>query len=240
MPEKHSTATRQRPQRGDLTGRKFRLLMVIKYVGRDKNRNSLWLCHCECGKETITCSAYLKNGDTKSCGCLNSKTTVARNTTHNLYGTPEHRNWTAMIARCENPNVKVFHNYGGRGIRVCERWRTSFAAFYQDMGLRPTAQHTVDRFPDPDGNYEPDNCRWATRAEQSRNQKRNRLLTFNGKVRCLQDWATLSGISAASISKRLKKGWTVEQALSTPTRGKPGSGLNQTEDCRACGGSGVK
>jgi hypothetical protein len=115
-----------------------------------------------------------------------------------------------MIQRCTNPNNPRYARYGGRGIAVCERWR-SFESFLQDMGPRPEGK-TLDRV-NVDGDYEPGNCRWATPAEQNRNMKRNRVLEWNGRSLCVCDWAKQLGISPITLRSRLRLGWTVEQAL---------------------------
>lgn len=127
------------------------------------------------------------------------------------------RRWLGMIGRCEDPKNKAFHLYGGRGIAVCERWRSSFANFLADVGTPPTPQHTIDRI-DNDGNYEPDNVRWATMAEQNRNRRSNRLLTFCGDTMCIVEWGERLGLSGRSIRRRLGRGWSVERALGTPAQ----------------------
>ncbi len=127
---------------------------------------------------------------------------------------PERGCWQAMIDRCYDEKNDSFSNYGGRGIRVCERWRASFANFLADMGSRPSLAHTVDR-KDPDGDYEPANCRWATPKEQGRNTRTNRLLTMAGKTQCIAAWGDDTGIPASVISDRLQLGWSDEKALTT-------------------------
>jgi hypothetical protein len=128
----------------------------------------------------------------------------------------EYRAWTAMKQRCLNPAGVNFHRYGGRGIRVCAEWLTSFDAFYRDMGPAPSPGHSVDRI-DNDGNYEPRNCRWATSAEQARNKSTNRLLTLNGETLTASDWSRRTGISIGAISYRLDHlKMTTAQALTTP------------------------
>ncbi len=131
---------------------------------------------------------------------------------HPLLGT-----WKAMRRRCESPKHRSFPRYGGRGIKVCERWQ-DLRNFIEDMGPRPTPKHTLDRI-DNDGDYAPGNVRWATQAEQLRNQVRNRLLTFAGRTQCLTDWCAELGIAKHVLAARLNAlGWSVERALSTPVR----------------------
>lgn len=116
----------------------------------------------------------------------------------------EYTCWDDMIGRCYRPAQPNYRNYGGRGISVCEQWRRSFRAFLAYMGLRPSRGHSLDRYPDNNGNYEPGNVRWATRDEQSRNKRTNRWITFGGKTLVLEDWATLLGLAPHSLSKRIK------------------------------------
>ena len=121
-----------------------------------------------------------------------------------------------MIRRCENPKAKNFPRYGGRGITVCERWRTSFEAFLSDMGSRPEGK-TLDRI-DNEGNYEPSNCRWATASEQQRNMRSNQWVEFNGERMIVTDWARRLGISHGTLRHRLARGWSVELAFTTPVK----------------------
>lgn len=126
----------------------------------------------------------------------------------------EYRSWQHMITRCEDPANKHFSNYGGRGIRVCVEWRVSFETFLRDLGPKPTSLHTLDRV-DSDGNYEPGNCRWATRREQQRNRRVNVRLTLDGVTRCAEEWAEISGVQAKAIVWRFRHGWPVRDAIYT-------------------------
>lgn len=119
--------------------------------------------------------------------------------------------------RCSNPRNKDFVNYGARGIVVCDRWRDSFSSFYADMGPRPSATHTIERV-NNDGPYSPDNCAWVPRTLQNRNRRCVRQFTLNGVTRRLQDWAAIKGVSWKSLDTRLRRGWDVERALTTPPR----------------------
>jgi hypothetical protein len=125
--------------------------------------------------------------------------------------------WESMLARCYNPKTHNYHRYGGRGIHVCERWRTSMAAFFQDMGPRPSDDHTIERI-DNDSNYEPSNCRWATKVEQANNRRSCRYVTIDGETLTVSQWCVRNGIRRATVKKRVRGGWSYERALSTPAR----------------------
>lgn len=181
-------------------------LTVIGHHGRIGKRTYL-ICRCECGRSVrMRADALTRN---ESCGCSRVK--------HMKSHSPEFRSWAHMLERCYNPKDKSYARYGGRGITVCERWRDSSAQFIADMGPKPSASHSLDRR-DNNGNYEPDNCRWATRAEQNRNYGRNVNLTVGDETLCVADWAKRLGIGRSTIEFRLKAGWPTERALFTPVR----------------------
>lgn len=158
-------------------------------------------------------------GSSRSCGCLQREVASATFRTHghtlNMQKTAEYQTWASMIGRCCTPTAEGWPDYGGRGVTVCERWRDSFEAFLADMGHRPSAKHSIERL-DVNGHYEPYNCVWATRATQSRNTRRNRMITFQGRTQCLIDWAVELGLTKSALKHRLDRGWSVERALSEP------------------------
>lgn len=211
----------------DITGQRFGMLVARRIVARSR-RGPVWEFGCDCGGKTERISTLVVSGHTRSCGCLKSSHLADRNRSHGeaTRGRPtkEYRAWAAMIRRCYDAGQKFYRNYGGRGITVCDRWRESFDAFLADMGRAPSGRHTVDR-EDNDKGYEPSNCRWATRIQQARNTRRNRLLTLNGETMTLGEWSARTGIHYVTLISRLDRlGWSLEKTLSTPARIKRSSG----------------
>jgi hypothetical protein len=200
-----------------------------------------WLCRCACGKEREVNGSDLRSGRSLSCGCLRSEQLSARNFRHGLKFTPTHNIWNHMKQRCSNPHVRYYYRYGGRGIRVCQRWQ-DFRCFLADVGEAPL-DLSIER-KNNDGHYScgkceeclengwPMNVKWATPKEQSRNRSTNVLITFNGRTQCLEDWALETGLERSTIAYRLKRNMPVEQVLFPgkyqPKRGQ--SGVVRTEE----------
>lgn len=182
-------------KKDELAGLKFNRLTVIGENGRDGTRVK-WLCQCDCGKRVSVIGKRLKNGNTKSCGCLKLEVS----TKHGMHGRPENAIWRVMKYRCVNPNAQGYQNYGGRGIRVCERWSSSFEAFMEDMGPRPSSSHSIERV-DNNGDYEPSNCRWETRKSQQRNRRVCRPVIRSDGVRfsTMAEAAEILGVTQTSI-----------------------------------------
>lgn len=208
-------STNRGPKVQDLTGQRFGRWIVLSRGPYSAAGRTRWLCRCDCGVERMVQTNNLKAGRDVSCGCFRRERTIQSNTKHGMRRTPEYQTWSDMIARCYRPSKVGYERYGGRGITVCDRWKGSFAAFYSDMGPRLTPKHTIDRL-NNDGPYSPENCEWKTSAEQHRNTSSNIILEFDGKTMCLSDWAAHVGINRTTIRKRLKYGWSIERALSTP------------------------
>lgn len=207
----------------DLTGLKADRLSIQACVGKTKWGTPLWRCICICGKEVIIESSNLtRNLDGKkpqSCGCYRDDLIVKRHTTHgetlNGRDTKEHMAWSSMLKRCRNPNTKNYHLYGGVGVKVCKRWMR-FENFLQDVGRAPSKKHSLDRWPNNNGNYEPGNVRWATSKEQLNNLRTNVLITAFGKTQTQQQWSDETGIARDTLAWRIKSGRKPEEALTSP------------------------
>lgn len=207
-----------KPFKVNLTGKTFGRLTVLgpselrqRADGRNKR---FWLCLCDCGVEKYIPGNSLNTGRTSSCGCLQAEVISKLRKTHGCAGSAYYRTWSCMIQRCTNRANPKWKLYGGRGITVCERW-ASFENFLADMGPRPSTKHTIDR-KDNDGNYEPSNCRWATQSEQQNNKRNNFRVTWQGRTQTVTEWGRELGFSNLALSQRLRAGWTVERALTTP------------------------
>ena len=201
-----------------LTGRVFgRLAAIERAPKKPYSGNAAWRCRCECGNERIVLALKLTAGATKSCGCLKAQMAAERRRTHGRSNTREFHAWAAAKQRCTNPNHIAWNDYGGRGIRMCQRWLESFQAFLDDMGAPPSQSHTIDRV-NSNGGYEPGNCRWATPAEQARNKRTNRRIEFQGRTMTVAEWERALGFTAGRIKARLLAGWSVERALTAPRR----------------------
>jgi hypothetical protein len=199
------------PFRGtDEVGNVYEKLTVVEFAGKTKSGDSRWLCNCECGNTTTVARGELRKGSTKSCGCHRASSEGA---TKGRKRSPEYTSWQEMKRRCD-PNYKDKHLYSDRGITLCEQWKASFNTFFADMGPKPFPEATVDR-KNNDLGYSPENCRWATKMEQSHNSRKVRMLTHNGETLCLREWARRLGINHSTLSNRIAKGWTMEKVFSS-------------------------
>lgn len=192
----------------DLTGQKFGKWTVLEFSHVAPRGRAVWLCRCECGTERKVYAYNLNSGASTSCWCSKN--------IHGMAGKPIYKAWVQMKQRCYNPHDPQFHNYGARGIAVCNSWRESFAAFLADMGERPIGT-TLDRI-DNDGPYAPDNCRWATDREQCRNTRQNHVIEHDGQSHTVIEWSEISGLAQHVIRSRLRLGWSIEDALTRPVR----------------------
>ena len=198
----------------DLVGKQFGRWTVLSGAPAIKNE-SYWICECRCGTIKNVNGKNLRYKKSLSCGCLSLELKKQR-IQHGRCRSPEYQAWSRIKNRCKNKNSKDWYLYGGRGIKVCERWET-FENFYKDMGNRPTVNHSIDRI-NNNGDYEPANCRWATAIEQANNKRSNHLITFKGQTQTLTYWCHTLGLKFDTVERRINLlGWTPERALTTPT-----------------------
>lgn len=207
----------------DLTGQRFGRWTVIDRAPDRRRGYPEWNCVCECGGRKAVRANILRNGSSRSCGCLNRedkrRICLARNTTHGKSGTPTYRSWQSMILRCHSPGATAYPKYGAKGVTVCERWRESFSAFLTDMGERPSLAHTIDREDNSRG-YEPGNCRWLTMKGQQNNRTNNNRITLGGETLTLMQWSERLGIDRHTLRNRQRLGWPVEKILSPARHGR--------------------
>jgi len=207
----------------DMTGARAGRVMVLAYAG-SKNQQAYWSCACDCGTRFVTQGRLLRSGETGSCGCLAKEkralATAKAKTTHGKTvggNSRVYRIWVNMRSRCTNPNFDSYPYYGGRGIKVCDEWM-SFDRFLADMG-EPGPDQSIDRI-DPNGHYEPGNCRWVAQAEQSRNTRRNVFLELGGRRMTISQWAREPGAAPEkTIYARVASGWEAHRAVFHPPKG---------------------
>lgn len=201
-----------------LCGSRFGSMTVVHLLQEKpvKNYDKFAFCRCDCGNTKYIRLRHLRSGAVLSCGCHRENLRK----THGGSYTNEYKIWQGMLIRCRNPRFVQYQDYGGRGIRVCERW-LSFENFLADLGKRPSKQHSIERI-DNDGNYEPANCKWATKLEQSANSRRNRFITAFNRTQHLRAWAREFDIDPKTLQSRIDSGIKPELALTAPifkTRG---------------------
>lgn len=200
------------------TGSKFGRLMVVSRSKKNTWNNAWWNCVCECGGVKVVTGHKLRSGRVSSCGCMRTESNrikAMNNRTHGLSYSGTYSSWRLMKQRCLNSCSPTYMYYGGRGIKICRRW-LKFENFIADMGERPNGK-SLDRYPDKNGNYEPSNCRWATRKQQSLNTRRNITLEYNGLSMPLSAWAEHFGLNQQTLRQRvLINHWPIERALHEP------------------------
>lgn len=209
----------------DLTGRRFGRLVVIERSENSKDGKACWLCHCDCGKNVTVRGKDLRTEKQVSCGCMKKERVANINKLHGQRNSRLYRIWCAMKCRTQNSNAWNYKYYGGKGVSICPEWHKSFMLFQKwAMNNGYNDNLTIERI-DNDKGYSPDNCRWIEQQEQKNNTSRNIFLTFNGETNSIARWAKKLKIGYSTIYARLKRGWTVEQALTQPikkqTKGTP-------------------
>ena len=218
---KHGTTScgcAQGKYRTDLSGQLFGHLTVQQESElRGPQQRVYWRVQCTCRNTKFVGAAELTSGKVTSCGCQRGQARGAQLRTHGesyKNRTAEYVVWTQMLGRCNNKDNVNYKNYGGRGITVCAHWQGAdgFQHFLEDMGRRPSSQHSIER-KNNDGNYDPDNCIWATRLVQMANKRDNHYLTYEGETLHIAEWARRKGINSTTIRQRLKRGWPMENVL---------------------------
>lgn len=188
-----------------IIGKKYGMLTPLRVVGRDKQGLLLYECLCDCGNIKNIGSRYLTEGKTVSCGCKRARSLRMGNS-------PTYKSWMSAKQRCYNTNNHNYPNYGGRGIKMCDKWVESFAAFFEDMGERPSLEHTLDRI-DVNGDYEPSNCRWATRRTQSNNRRDNIYLDVKGEKLTVSEFSAKYNINRSNVAYELNRGLSATDIL---------------------------
>jgi hypothetical protein len=199
----------------DLTGKKFNMLLVVCKHGHIGKKVS-WKCVCDCGAESIVVTNSLTSGNTKSCGCLNIKRAKELNLSHGMCKTRFYQIWCGLKNRCYKPNNVHYHLYGGRGIRLCERWH-NFINFYDDMFETYQDGLSIDRV-DTNGDYSPENCRWADVITQANNTRTNRIETVNGITDTVANLCRIFNMKTSTVNMRLFRGWSIEDAILKPIK----------------------
>lgn len=202
--------------RNDLRGKRFGRLQVLDFShkGGKDGRKYFYKCLCDCGKECVKSASYLLNSETfphPSCGCWRKELNIASSTTHGRGKKTdrEYKTWCEIKGRCYNENSTFYKNYGGRGIKMCDRWLNSFENFIADMGNRPSPKHSIDRI-DVNGDYTPENCRWATMKEQCNNRRSNIRIEYQGKTQTLKQWCEELGLNYPNAYSMLRNGRSFE------------------------------
>lgn len=215
------------PKLLDLTNEVYGKLKVIERAKKEAPKtegsayqrwpSTRWLCLCDCGTNIIVDTDKLRSGNTKSCGCLQPEVASKIHGTHRMSDTLEYGVWNSIKERIRNPNDRNFHRYGGRGIKICDRWM-DFHNFIADMGQRPNSKHSIERI-DNNGNYCPENCKWATLTEQANNKSNTKKITFRGEYHTVAEWARILNLSYFALSSRIRDyGWSIKDAFTKPVK----------------------
>ena len=201
----------------DRSGHRYGRLVALRPTPLKESSGCIkWLCQCDCGNQTIVSGSALQSGATKSCGCLHKETAYRQSYRHGMAQSRLYREWNNMKSRCNFKSGKCYSRYGGRGITYCKEWEdfVNFEKWALQNGYADNL--TLDRI-NNDGSYTPDNCRWVTNIEQQRNKCDNHFITYRGQTKTVVEWAEAIGISSSTIIRRLRRGWSVAQALEQPS-----------------------
>lgn len=198
-------------------GARWGQLTAVARASNDKHRAQQWLFRCDCGRSKVIRIHSVIQGRAERCGQGECRRNGRQPIKERIGKQAEYRIWRGMLRRCLNSTDIGFKYYGGRGIAVCDRWATSFDAFYADMGARPSPSHSIERR-NNDGAYSPGNCKWGTPVEQARNSRNTRFVIYQGRRMSTVEAAELAGIKVNTVRARQHKGWSDEAALTTAVR----------------------
>jgi hypothetical protein len=201
----------------DITGERYGRLLVIMPIKKDGRGEYFWICQCDCGNIKTISGNKLRSGNTRSCGCFREEHRGDNNRTHGMANNRLYTIWLNMRSRCYNPKNISYRNYGGRGISVCNEWRGSFEKFMDWSFYHGYNEAlTIDRI-DFNGNYSPQNCKWATKIEQANNKRNNHVINIDGEEKTISEWARIYGINCDTIERRINAyGWDEQIAVKTP------------------------
>lgn len=194
----------------DLTGKTFNKLYVIRRVGKTVYGDPTWLCRCTCGVEIVVGGNCVRS---KQKSCKECYYESLR--THGLTQTKEYHTWEGMKARCYRKTDDSYFLYGGRGIRIDKKWKNSFESFLFDMGKAPSADYSIERI-DNNLGYRKSNCKWILKTDQPKNRRTNTMVSINGEIKCVSEWGHVYGVKRNTIYERVKRGWDVISAITTP------------------------
>lgn len=200
----------------NMEGKRFGRLVGLSRAGSNHRGAAAWLFRCDCGKTKVIAGKDVRSGGTVSCGCYRDENSGYCNAKYDEKTKALVRVWSGMKRRCLNKNSTAWERYGGRGIKICERWINSLENFAKDMGPRPPGT-SLDRI-NNDGDYCKENCRWATFLQQNNNRQSSRFINFLGKTKTISEWERETGVRAQRITKRLALGWDESRAISQPAR----------------------
>ena len=208
-------------KKNDITGKRYGRLIVVKRWEKLPSGHSKWLCVCDCGKPKIVEDSNLKHSDKISCGCWQKELYIENSKWKGESHSHLFQVWQSMIKRCKNPKAQNYKYYGGRGITVCDDWSDNKNGYFLFKGWALSNGYidglSLERI-DVNGNYSPQNCKWIPLKEQAKNRRNCNMITFNGETKNLTEWSRILGIKRYTLFSRLKNGWSIEKAFTTPTK----------------------
>jgi hypothetical protein len=226
MPEASETKAKNRPFVNingrkvlDRRGKRYGILTALTTTKFNSRKQAFWKCLCDCGTTCEVFGGNLNSGHTTSCGCQKGFFTHREGGAVNFVTrSPEYQTLCSMLQRCNNPSSQAYKYYGGKGVKICDEWNglDKYLTFLSYMGRRPSRAHSIDRWPNREGNYEPGNVRWATPSEQTRNTSRNVMVVFQGRRMCLTDAAKQKGVKPQTLQTRIASGLSPQQAVDKP------------------------